>query len=120
MHELGIAQNIVEIVQESVPRAQVPSVRVVKMKVGRLAGVVPDSLEFCFSAIVGNTELRGARLHIEQVSTAGRCHDCAHDFPLAEYAFSCPGCKSTNIEIISGTELEITEIELSDESIEAV
>jgi hydrogenase nickel incorporation protein HypA/HybF len=120
MHELGIAQNIVEIVQQSVPRNQAPAVKVVKLKVGRLAGIVPDSLEFCFSVLVGDSDLKGAKLHIEQTATVGRCKDCSLDFPVKEYEFFCPSCKTTNIELISGTELEITEIELSDEPREAV
>jgi hydrogenase nickel incorporation protein HypA/HybF len=120
MHELAIAQNIVEIIQQSVPKTQVSAVKVVNMKVGKLAGVVPDSLEFCFTAIVSDTELQGARLHIEQVSTEGRCKDCKHHFILEDYVFLCPACKSTNIALVSGTELEITDIEVSDEPIEAV
>ena len=120
MHELAIAQNIVEIVQESVPKAQIPAVRVVKMRVGKLAGVVPDSLEFCFSAIACGTKLQGAHLQIDQIPAAGRCKACANDFTMEEYAFSCPACGSIEIELVCGTELEVSEIELSEENVEAV
>jgi hydrogenase nickel incorporation protein HypA/HybF len=120
MHELAIAQNIAEIVRESVPKAQIPAVRTVKMRVGRLAGVVPDSLEFCFSAIAADTELQGARLQIDQIPTTGHCKSCASDFPIEEYAFSCPICGSVEIELVSGTELEVSEIEISEESMEVI
>jgi hydrogenase nickel incorporation protein HypA/HybF len=120
MHELAIAQNIVEIVQESVPRAQIQSVKIVKLKIGKMAGVVTDSLEFCFSAIASGTELQAARLEIEKIPTAGRCKACASDFTIEEYAFACPTCGSINIELVSGTELEVSEIEISEEPVKAI
>jgi hydrogenase nickel incorporation protein HypA/HybF len=120
MHELAIAQNIVEIVQESVPRAQIPSVRIVKLKIGKMAGVVPDSVEFCFSAIASGTALQAASLEIEQIPTTGRCKACASDFAIEEYAFLCPTCGSFNVELVSGTELEVSEIEISEEPAKAI
>jgi hydrogenase nickel incorporation protein HypA/HybF len=115
MHELGIAQNILEIVRQSVLKNQVEAVRGIKVRVGQLSGVVPDSLDFCFRAIVSDTEMRRASLAIEQVPTTSECRSCMHRFQVDEFDFTCPACKSTNIELISGKELEITEIELADE-----
>jgi hydrogenase nickel incorporation protein HypA/HybF len=45
MHELAITQSVVDTVIERTGRAPVASVRV---RVGRLAGVVPDAMAFCF------------------------------------------------------------------------
>ena len=61
MHELGIAQNILEIVQQSVTKEQAPAVRWIRIRVGQLSGVVPDSLEFCFQAIVSETDDAASR-----------------------------------------------------------
>ena len=116
MHELAMAQNIFDIVRRAVPEEQTAAVRLVKMKLGRLSGVVADSLEFCFSVIISDTNLRGAQLLIEYVTTAAVCRDCSHRFPVEEYVFACPACRSSNIDLVSGTELEITEIELADEN----
>ncbi len=69
MHELSIAQNIVDIVQQHLPETRGGEVQSVKVRVGRLSGVIPESLEFCFSVIVGDTVLRGAELAIELVQT---------------------------------------------------
>jgi hydrogenase nickel incorporation protein HypA/HybF len=114
MHELAIAQNILEIVRQSVPEAEEPAVRRIRMRVGQLSGVVPESLDFCFSAIVSETMLQQARLAIEPVPTISRCRDCALQFRIEELVFLCPACKSGNLELISGKELEIVEIELVD------
>ncbi len=119
MHELALAQNILEIVQQSVPEGQESAVRGVRIRVGQLSGVVPDSLGFCFSAIVNMTAMKNARLAIEQVPTVSRCKDCTHQFQIEELVFLCPACKSTDLELISGKELEVFEIELADNSDEA-
>jgi hydrogenase nickel incorporation protein HypA/HybF len=116
MHELAIAQSILEIVQQSVPKGEEPAVRRVRIRVGQLSGVVPDSLDFCFGVIVNDTTLNRASLAIEQMPTISRCRDCAHSFEIENLAFICPACKSTNLELISGKELEIVDIELENGS----
>lgn len=115
MHELGIAQNILEIVRQSVPEEQAPDVKWVRIRVGQLSGVIPDSLDFCFSAIVGETNMRQAGLAIELVPTVSRCKECGHQFQIEDMAFVCPECKSTDLELITGRELQVVEIELIEE-----
>lgn len=116
MHELGIAENILQIVQQSIPENRAANVRRVRIRVGQLSGVVPDSLDFCFSAIVNDTEMRQARLEIEQVPLTSECKDCRQRFQVSDMEFFCPSCQSANLELISGRELEVVEIEMADES----
>lgn len=120
MHELSIAQNILEIVKQSVPENQAKSVRNIRVRVGQLSGIVPDSLDFCFGAIVNNTEMLQARLAIEQTPMLSQCKNCSHRFGIEDWVFSCPVCQSTSLELISGKELEIVDIELIDESDEGI
>jgi hydrogenase nickel incorporation protein HypA/HybF len=70
MHELGCAEGIFEIVRRYVPLPQAPAVREVRVRVGDGAGVLADSLAFCFEAIVAGTPWASARLLIEPA--AGR------------------------------------------------
>ena len=115
MHELGIAQNILEIVQQAVPKEQASAVRWVRLRVGQFSGIVPDSLEFCFQAIVSDTEMHRAGLAIEQVPTVFQCKKCAYRFQVNDLEFLCQACKSPDLEILSGKELDIVEIELAEE-----
>ena len=114
MHELGIAQNILEIVQQAVPKEQTAAVRSIRIRVGPLSGVVPDSLEFCFGAIVEGTPLGQARLQIEETAVQTECAACGNTLPVEGIAFACPGCGSAEIKLVSGTELQVVEIELAD------
>jgi hydrogenase nickel incorporation protein HypA/HybF len=120
MHELSIAQNIVEIVQQNIPPGDGRNVTSVRMKVGRLSGIVVDSLEFCFDAIINNTFLQGAKLEIESVPVVLHCKQCGTDTTVEGSIFTCPECGSIDIQLISGTELQVVEIELADEVTEAV
>jgi hydrogenase nickel incorporation protein HypA/HybF len=114
MHELSIAQNIFEIVQANLPVADAGSVKSVKIRVGQLSGVVPDSLEFCFTAITQGTPLQGAILDIEQVPFILKCRSCSMSFESEAGIVLCPTCGGTDTEVISGTELQVVEIEVYD------
>lgn len=61
MHELGITRNIVAIVEEAAQGRRV--VRVV-LEVGKLAGVMPDAITFCFDVVCKGTIAEGAALSI--------------------------------------------------------
>lgn len=117
MHEMGIAMEILEIVQASIP-AEMAGVRVarVNLKVGRLSAVVPDSLRFCFGVAADKTAAAGAELAIEEVDVTALCNDCRHQWTVATPIFRCPLCDSGNTELLAGRELEIVSIEVGDEA----
>lgn len=120
MHELGIAQDILDVVKQSVPQDQVSAVRWIRIRVGQLSGIVPDSLEFCFQAIVNDTAMQRAALAIEQVPTIFQCRKCSHRFQVSDWEYLCQACESSDLEIVSGKELHIVEIELEEESDRAI
>ncbi len=115
MHELSIAQDILDIVRQHVPSEKPHQVQTVKIRIGDMAGVVPDSLEFCFNAIISNTSIEGAALVIEHVPVVVRCMQCKKEHSLDHLAFYCPFCNSTDVQMVSGNELQVVEIEVSDE-----
>jgi hydrogenase nickel incorporation protein HypA/HybF len=120
MHELSVAQDILEIVRQYVPRDQEQEVRRIRLRVGTLSGIVPDSLEFCFAAIVSDTPLAKATLSIERVPTRTDCPDCGNSSVVENPVFICEACGSAAVRVISGTELQVLEIELGDQEAEAV
>ena len=112
MHELGIAENIIDIVRQSVAAGRASAVRSVRLRVGPFAGIVPDSLKFCFAAITGDTDMAKAELLIEQTPLAASCRDCGNKSEVENFIFRCTACGGENLEIVSGKELEIVEIEI--------
>lgn len=116
MHEMGIAMQIVEIATSSIPD-DMENVRVerVNLRVGKLAGVVPESLRFCFEIVNRDTPLSGAELRIEEIPVVARCRECNFEWTINRPVFTCKKCKSGSIDIISGRELDITSIEVADQ-----
>jgi hydrogenase nickel incorporation protein HypA/HybF len=111
---MSVAQNIVEIVRQHVPPEQAPEVMAVRVRVGSLSGIVPDSLEFCFGALVADTDLRRARLEIEHVPTECECRDCGGRFEPEALIFFCPVCGGGRARLISGADLQVVHVELDD------
>ncbi|MFN4112004.1 MAG: hydrogenase maturation nickel metallochaperone HypA [Ignavibacteria bacterium] len=113
MHELSIAQEIINIVKSSLPDGS-HKVKNVKIRVGKLSGVLSDSLKFCFESIIYQSELEGAVLVIEEIPVKIKCNECDSVSTIDDPFFQCKNCQSLNVQLISGKELEITEIELED------
>jgi len=115
MHELSIAQSIIEIVFDHVPPPQRELVRTVRVRVGAASGVVPESLEFCFSAVVVEGPLASATIEIESVPFVLRCGACGTETSAESGIPICADCGAP-AEILSGTELQVKEIELAEPS----
>jgi hydrogenase nickel incorporation protein HypA/HybF len=114
MHELSLAADIFETVREYVPLCRAKSARAIRVRVGDLAGVVADSLDFCFGALVAGTPYRACYLDIERVSARGECAQCAGVFTLEWPGLTCPACGSLAIARLGGTDLQVVDIELDD------
>jgi hydrogenase nickel incorporation protein HypA/HybF len=112
MHEMSIAQNIIEIIEEQLRGVKFTKVSVVKMKVGALTAVEPSALSFCFDVISRGTVAEGAGLEIDHVPIRGRCDGCQSNFEVEEYFFLCPKCGNTNVKLTSGEELLVSELEI--------
>ena len=116
MHELSIAQSIVDIAGQYVPRERRHGIRMIRVRVGDMAGVVPDSLCFCFTAVTSGTPMAQALLEIEHVPFVLHCTECLSDSATEPGLAICPRCQSTHTQILSGTELQVVAIELEDET----
>ena len=109
MHELSITQSLVDTVSERVGDRHVERVTLV---IGRLSGVVADSVQFCFELCTSGTPLDGAVLDIVEPPGEGRCRSCGAEVGLADFLSLCP-CGSADIEVTSGQQLTIREVEVA-------
>ena len=116
MHELSIAQNIIDTIKNSVERNKLNLVERVSLRIGKLSNILIDSLEFCFYSAVENTSLHNCKLSIENVPIKIKCNDCNEINTTNDFVFTCPVCNSSSISVIGGDELIISSIHLKDES----
>ncbi len=111
MHEMSIAQSVLDIILQESQTHKVNRVLSVALRVGELSAVETESLKFCFELITKGTLAEGARLEIERVQVTCRCQDCGSDFSVEELVFSCPACQGPRVEMLSGRELSIESFE---------
>ncbi len=112
MHELSITQSIVDLVAERTAGRTVLAVRV---QVGRLSGVVPRAMSFCFEIAATGTPLEGARLEIEEVDGRIACRDCGRETAADDLVLLCP-CGSADVTVVAGEELTVRAVEVARES----
>ncbi|MDX6297027.1 MAG: hydrogenase nickel incorporation protein HypA/HybF [Nocardioidaceae bacterium] len=108
MHELAITESVVDAVLERTGDRQVTTVR---LKIGRLAGVVPDAMRFCFDLVTAGTSLEGAVLEIEEPAGQARCRSCGDVFRLSDLILLCP-CGSADVQVLAGRELLVSSVEV--------
>ena len=115
MHELSIALSILDIVESACRNHDCSRVELVRVRIGRAAGVMSDALAFSFDAAKGGTLAEGASLEIDEVPVGGHCRDCASDFTVEEkYVFGCPKCGGVEFTVHSGHELEVVDLEVDE------
>ena len=115
MHELSIAASIVESVTEAAGKYPGARVKEVRLRVGALASVIEDSLQFCWGLATEGSPLAGATLAIDMLPVIVHCDQCGMDTELAGVqSFRCPKCGELAADLRQGRELEIESIEIEE------
>lgn len=105
-------ESLVTMVTEEVGDARVTTVR---LEVGRLSCVVPEALLFCFDVCTYDTPLAGAVLEIIEIPGRARCRSCGESLSVDACMAAC-GCGSVDLDVLTGDELRLREVEVTDVS----
>ena len=111
VHELSIAQSLLDIIVDESKRHGLERINKVRLQVGEFAAVVPESLTFCFELVSRDTVASGAVIEIENVGVTARCDKCDFSFEVRDHVFLCPRCGEPALQMLSGRELTIMSIE---------
>ena len=111
MHELAIADSVVQIASRYANGRQITKVRV---KVGHLRQVVPSALAFAFELVAEGTPVEGAELEMEEVLATGMCRECGVESQLRNFPLQCGACGGFDLEVLSGEELLVESLELEE------
>jgi hydrogenase nickel incorporation protein HypA/HybF len=107
MHELSIADNIINAVKNASLERGIESISKIGVRIGSLSSVDPDALTFGFDILKRDQGLTECELEIEFVTTRARCRVCSDEFDVRDFVFVCPRCESSQCDLTSGQELEI-------------
>jgi hydrogenase nickel incorporation protein HypA/HybF len=115
MHELYIAQSIIDTVKKSLPDGiDCSMVRKIHVDCGQLDAVVSETLSFLFDAIKCEYQMHESKLSIHVIPVLCRCEDCSREFSIVLPVFVCPDCRGGNISVLQGRGIRLTKIEAAD------
>ena len=113
MHELSIANRVVELAAEHCRAAGAERVTALTLRIGRLACIHEDALRFSFDLVREGTPLATAQLQIVEVPITVWCPVCTAERELPGIQqFACPACGTPTGDIRAGRELDLDSLEL--------
>jgi len=112
MHELSLAQGLVEQVQRAAAAEGAVRVLGLTLVMGAYSGVDREAFEFAFPLAAEGTCLEGAELRIEEIPVTVYCLSCQKESnPEIPYLI-CSHCGSTDLKLTGGREFLIQSVEL--------
>ena len=114
MHEMSIANSIIEAVRKEMMRYPEARAERVGIRVGALSAVDPAALQFCFEVMTQDTEFARLQLEVEVRPRRHRCAGCGMQFEVKDYDFDCPHCGNFALDCVSGDELELAFLEVEE------
>jgi hydrogenase nickel incorporation protein HypA/HybF len=114
MHEMGIANSVLEAVRSEMVRYPGSYPCKVGVRIGEMTAIDQEALRFCFDAMILETELESLELGIEVCPRRHRCQVCGNEFAVFDYDSRCPRCASLETAFISGDQLELAYLEVEE------
>jgi hydrogenase nickel incorporation protein HypA/HybF len=115
MHEASIVAGLLDIVREEMDKRELTKLVMVKVKYGKLAGVMPEAMDMAFEAMTMATPFEGARLELEEVPAVLACRICKAEFQPGDNHILCVSCPACGEEfghtLLSGKELHLERLE---------
>ncbi|MEZ5849684.1 MAG: hydrogenase maturation nickel metallochaperone HypA [Hyphomicrobiaceae bacterium] len=112
MHEMALCESIRSILNEQSQLQSFSRVVRVSLEVGPLVGVEVEALRFGFDVVMRGSVADGARLEIIDCPAEAWCMQCAQLVPIAARFDACGTCGSRQLQVTSGEELRIKELEV--------
>ncbi len=113
MHELGLLRSVVAAVDQAAQKAGATSVSAVGLRLGSLAGAVPEALTGSWPIATAGTPLAAARLEIEWLPASVWCAACQREQPVDEFfALACPICAAITPTLTQGKEFQVSWVDM--------
>jgi len=110
MHEFSLAQNILEIVDETLKKNGVSHASEVQLEVGTLSGVEIPALEMALESLKPNSVIETTEIKLIITKAKAVCRNCKKEYYPEDLFSPCPKCSSYAPDIISGKELLVKSI----------
>lgn len=112
MHELSLVESMMTELDAFLEKEGRPRLVSIKVAMGRLSGVDPECFKFAYETVVEGTDKEKVKLLIEEIPFEILCGDCNTKTKTDIPFMKCGKCGSQNVNLISGREFMIREVEL--------
>jgi hydrogenase nickel incorporation protein HypA/HybF len=112
MHELSIAENIVEICEQNAIANNATKIHSVTLNVGELSGVVMEALRTAMDSAVKNTIMQQSEIIYKVIHGVAKCEECGNEFQTNEIYSNCTNCNSYMTTIIKGKEMTVASMDI--------
>ena len=113
MHEMSIALQILKIAETELEKVKGEKIEKIHLSVGKLSGIVIESLEFALEASQKEGHITNAEIVIDEIPARMKCLHCTYEFEADDFYITCPKCNHFEHEILSGKELLINSLTIS-------
>lgn len=107
MHEMSIAQSIIDIAKDYAVKENARQVSELDLSIGTLSGIEFESLEFALDVCKKGTIIQNANIIISKIIAKAKCIDCNSEFEVVNLFDACPNCKSYSTQLICGKEMQV-------------
>lgn len=114
MHELSLAEAMIEQVERIVAEQGGGLVEEIHLEIGAMSGVDRDSFEFVFPVASRNSIAEGARLVFDEVKLEFLCKSCRKVTVTDESVVMCGDCNGIDVDIRKGRHFRITSLEVQE------
>ncbi len=111
MHELGVANEILDAAIEEADRHAANKVTSIRLRVGVLRAIEPENLSFLFEHLARGTPAEGARLEIVEEPIRVECAACGSS-EVRTFTLECPRCKGAGVSVTGGDSLSILSLDI--------
>ncbi|NPV88823.1 hydrogenase maturation nickel metallochaperone HypA [Coprothermobacteraceae bacterium] len=115
MHEYSIAKYVLDSTLSSIGETPPERVSKVVISIGKMAGVVPESLDMYLKLLAQEVGLTRAVFEIVVNPVEFKCNQCGQTFEPNKELFWCPHCGSSNVTFVRGNEMAIDYLEIEEE-----
>lgn len=113
MHEMSLAEGIRSIVLDQAQAHGFARVTVLRLEIGRFAGVEKPALEFAFDVVMRGSPAEGARLEMIDLPGKALCFDCEETVEIDDRFAPCPLCGGGRLLPDGGDEMRIRDMEVA-------
>lgn len=112
MHEMSLCEGIRDIVQDQARAHAFARVTLLRLEIGRFAGVEKAALEFAFDVVMRGSPAEGARLEMIDLPGRALCYGCGAAVQIDDRFDPCPLCGSGKMMPQGGDEMRIKDMEV--------